>query len=114
VLLFVPPPAAGWKPARRSTDLQFAAGANGDALRITNPRSRNLRAVALSGPIRAVSLPPESRPTGPPHNPGVRELVAGKRRDSSPPDREHAMLGFRGWHERGYLPHRDEPGLTQF
>jgi REP element-mobilizing transposase RayT len=22
--------------------------------------------------------------------------------------------GFRGWHERGYLPHRDEPGLTQF
>jgi hypothetical protein len=21
--------------------------------------------------------------------------------------------GFRGWHERGYLPHRDEPGLTQ-
>ena len=24
------------------------------------------------------------------------------------------MKGFRGWHERGYLPHRDEPGLTQF
>ena len=24
------------------------------------------------------------------------------------------MLGFRGWHEHGYLPHRDEPGLTQF
>ena len=24
------------------------------------------------------------------------------------------MLGFRGWHERGYLPHRDDPGLTQF
>lgn len=24
------------------------------------------------------------------------------------------MQGFRGWHERGYLPHRDEPGLTQF
>jgi REP element-mobilizing transposase RayT len=22
--------------------------------------------------------------------------------------------GFRGGHERGYLPHRDEPGLTQF
>lgn len=22
--------------------------------------------------------------------------------------------GFRGWNERGYLPHRDEPGLTQF
>ena len=24
------------------------------------------------------------------------------------------MLGFRGWHEAGRLPHRDEPGLTQF
>ena len=24
------------------------------------------------------------------------------------------MRGFRGWNERGYLPHRDEPGLTQF
>jgi REP element-mobilizing transposase RayT len=24
------------------------------------------------------------------------------------------MRGFRGWHERGYLPHRDEPGLIQF
>ncbi len=23
------------------------------------------------------------------------------------------MLGFQGWHERGYQPHRDEPGLTQ-
>jgi len=44
----------------------------------------------------------------------VRELVAGKRRWSSPPKREDAMRGFRGWHERGYLPHRDEPGLTQF
>lgn len=53
------------------------------------------------------------RPPGPPHNPDVRELVAGKRRWSSPPNREHAKLGFQGWHERGYLPHRDEPGLTQ-
>jgi len=24
------------------------------------------------------------------------------------------MQGFRGWHEAGRLPHRDEPGLTQF
>lgn len=44
----------------------------------------------------------------------MRELVAGKRRWSSPPKREETLLGFRGWHERGYLPHRDEPGLTQF
>jgi putative transposase len=56
---------------------------------------------------------PKPRRSGPPHNPGVRELVSGKRK-SSPLKREDAMLGFRGWNERGYLPHRDEPGLTQF
>jgi REP element-mobilizing transposase RayT len=52
--------------------------------------------------------------TGLPHNPGVRELIANKRRYSSPPKRENAMLGFQGWNESGRLPHRDEPGLTQF
>jgi putative transposase len=32
------------------------------------------------------------------------------------PEQQRAQLksGFRGWHERGYLPHRDEPGLIQF
>jgi REP element-mobilizing transposase RayT len=59
-------------------------------------------------------MPKEPRSGGPPHNPGVRDLVSGKRRWSSPPDRTLARLGFRGWHERGYLPHRDEPSLTQF
>ncbi len=54
------------------------------------------------------------RRPGPPHNPGLRELVAGKRRDSSPPAREDAISGFQGWHERGYLPHCDKPGLIQF
>jgi hypothetical protein len=54
------------------------------------------------------------RPSGPPHNPGVRELVAAKLRWSSPQTRDVALLGFRGWHERGFLAHRDEPGLTQF
>ena len=44
----------------------------------------------------------------------MRELVSAKRRWSSPQKRADALLGFRGWHERGYLPHRDEPGLTQF
>jgi REP element-mobilizing transposase RayT len=58
-------------------------------------------------------MKPPRRP-GPPHNPGLRDLVSGKRRDSSPPRREDALAGFQGWHERGYLPHRDEPGLTQF
>ena len=41
-------------------------------------------------------------------------MIAGKRRWSSPPKLEDAAQGFRGWHERGYLPHRDEPGLVQF
>jgi REP element-mobilizing transposase RayT len=58
-------------------------------------------------------IPKSSRP-GPPHNPGVRDLVEGKRCWSSPLKPEDARQGFRGWHERGYLPHRDEPGLTQF
>ena len=58
-------------------------------------------------------LPPPKRP-GPPHNPGLRELIAGKSRWSSPARRENAQRGFRGWHERGFLPHRDEPGLVQF
>jgi REP element-mobilizing transposase RayT len=44
----------------------------------------------------------------------VRELISGKRRCSASLSREDAMRGFCGWNERGYLPHRDEPGLTQF
>ena len=60
-----------------------------------------------------MSLPPKRRP-GPPHNPRVRDLVADKRHWSSRPNIEDAKRGFRGWNERGYLPHRDEPGLTQF
>lgn len=61
--------------------------------------------------MAGVSTP---RLRSPPYNPGVRGLVSGKRQWSSPPKREDARRGFRGWHGRGYLPHRDEPGLTQF
>jgi hypothetical protein len=49
----------------------------------------------------------------PPHNPGVRDLIAGKR-EWSPIADEDLKTGFLGWHESGYLPHRDEPGLLQF
>lgn len=76
-----------------------------------------MRGLATIHPFRPhfrVSQPPKPRHPGPPHNPGVRALVAGKRRWSSPPNPEAAKQGFRGWNERGYLPHRDEPGLTQF
>jgi putative transposase len=45
----------------------------------------------------------------------LRELVAEKNRwaDRQLTDEERA-LGFLGWHERGYLPHCDFPGLVQF
>lgn len=57
---------------------------------------------------------PDPTRRGPPHNTGVRELIASKRQWCSRHKDEDAKQGFRGWHERGYLPHRDEPGLTQF
>jgi len=54
------------------------------------------------------------RPSSPPYNPGVRDLVAGKRAGSRPLTTDEVERGFLGWHENGYLPHRDEPGLVQF
>ncbi|MCX6924049.1 MAG: transposase [Verrucomicrobia bacterium] len=50
----------------------------------------------------------------PPYNPGVRDLVEGKRAGSQPLAKDEIEQGFLGWHENGYLPHRDEPGLVQF
>jgi len=54
------------------------------------------------------------RRPSPPHNPGVRELVQGKREWARPLTQEDIEHSFQGWHENGYLPHRDEPGLVQF
>ncbi len=50
----------------------------------------------------------------PPHNPGVRDLVAGKRQWHHRQSAEEGCRGFRGWHERGYVPHFDAPGCAQF
>lgn len=50
----------------------------------------------------------------PPKNAGVRDLVKGLQQGAGPQSIENLKQGFRGWHERGYLPHRDEKGLTQF
>jgi REP-associated tyrosine transposase len=50
----------------------------------------------------------------PAYNPGVRDLVAGKRAAAHPSAKDDVERGFLGWHENGYLPHRDEPGLVQF
>ena len=44
----------------------------------------------------------------------LRELVADKNRWSRALADEERALGFLGWHERGYLPHCDFPGLVQF
>jgi putative transposase len=44
----------------------------------------------------------------------LRHLVAGKNRWSRSLTAEEKALGFLGWHERGYLPHCDFPGLNQF
>lgn len=44
----------------------------------------------------------------------LRRLAAGKNEWSEPFSYEDQANGFRGWHERGYLPHCDKPGLIQF
>lgn len=54
------------------------------------------------------------RSRGPPYNPEVRNLVQEKRAGSRPLAKNEIERGFLGWHENGYLPHRDEPGLIQF
>ena len=54
------------------------------------------------------------RRPSPPYNPGVGDLVRAKRQWSPQLDPVAVKQGFRGWHERGYLPHRDEPGFVQF
>ena len=53
-------------------------------------------------------------PGKPPCNPGLRQLIAGKRAWSEPLDPVDQARGFLGWHARGYLPHHDAPGLVQF
>ena len=44
----------------------------------------------------------------------LRRLVEGKNTAFPPLTDEERALGFLGWHERGYLPHCDYPGLVQF
>lgn len=44
----------------------------------------------------------------------LSHLVHKKNKWFRPLTAEEKRLGFLGWHERGYLPHCDYPGLTQF
>src|SRR5207247_6133226 len=43
----------------------------------------------------------------------LRQLVSETNRWARPLTDEEKALGFLGWHERGYLPHCDYPGLIQ-
>jgi REP element-mobilizing transposase RayT len=53
------------------------------------------------------------RDSVPPYNPGLQKLVAGKQEWAGPLDEAAKAKGFLGWHQRGYLPHYDAPGVTQ-
>lgn len=55
-----------------------------------------------------------TRTSTPPYNPGLQKLVEGKQAWAVPLDEEAKAKGFLGWHQRGYLPHYDAPGVTQF
>lgn len=50
----------------------------------------------------------------PPYNPSLQKLIEGKNKWAEPLDPSASARGFKGWHQRGYLPHRDAPGLQQF
>ena len=50
----------------------------------------------------------------PPKNVGLLELIRAKRERDWKPSVAELKQGFRGWHQRGYLPHFDAPGVTQF
>jgi REP element-mobilizing transposase RayT len=57
---------------------------------------------------------PARNPCRAPHNPGLRQLIDAKRAWHYRPTLEDLRRGFRGWYERGYLPHFDAPNVTQF
>jgi REP element-mobilizing transposase RayT len=50
----------------------------------------------------------------PPKNVGLLELIRAKHKWDWKPSAKELKQGFRGWHQRGFLPHFDAPGVTQF
>jgi REP element-mobilizing transposase RayT len=65
--------------------------------------------------LRSVAMKfPESIRHSPPVNPGLLELIRAKNEWHWKPSIDELKQGFRGWHQRGYLPHFDPPGVTQF
>jgi REP element-mobilizing transposase RayT len=67
--------------------------------------------LSRSGERRAATS--ATRRSCPPYNPGLHKLVSGKQAWAEPLDEESKARGFLGWHQRGYLPHDDVPGVTQ-
>ena len=49
----------------------------------------------------------------PPYNSGLHKLVEGKQAWAEPLDDDAKAEGFLGWHQLGYVPHHDVPGVTQ-
>jgi REP-associated tyrosine transposase len=64
-------------------------------------------------PLCAMESPKSTR-RSPPKNPGLLEFVRAKREWDWEPSIEELKKGFRGWHQRGFLPHFDAPGVSQF
>jgi len=50
----------------------------------------------------------------PPNNSGLLQLIRAKRERNWKRSAADSRKGFLGWHQRGYLPHFDAPGVTQF
>src|SRR5690606_9742860 len=83
-------------------------------------RARNIRWLAYNRPVKrhqcrapfAMKSPKPIRRM-PPKNPGLLELIRARRECHWKPSSDELKKGFRGWHQHGYLPHFDAPGVTQ-
>ena len=80
------------------------------------PESNRLRAQDDSSKPQSRSqtgAPRRLQRSSPPYNPGLQQVVGGKQKWAFPLDDKAKAKGFLGWHQRGYLPHYDAPGITQ-
>jgi putative transposase len=78
-------------------------------------RKSNRESAVPSGPSNHwPAASPRRERSCPPYNPGLHQLVESKQAWAEPLDEEAEADGFLGWHQRGYLPHHDVPGVTQF
>jgi REP element-mobilizing transposase RayT len=59
------------------------------------------------------TVKPTRNPSSVPYNPQLENLVEQEKQWSEPGKNQHNRHGFAGWHQRGYLPHCDAPGLIQ-